>query len=501
MRHCIDLFNHIQSPGTVSSKIKGFLFAWYIGGSFSSAAVNLTQTFTTTLPYLHQFGTTSQVTGIMRKAMSMAVDSKKLTGDIAIALKRADEEGVTAPHELHSLMSEANRIGGLPFIPQLGHLNKTLRPLSKAWSSMFQSAEAYNRRVAFISAYKLAKENKHDDPFKFAEDAVKATQFIYSKANQPKIAHGEIGQILATFKMFSLNYIEFLGRLPPKEKAIAFTILFLLAGLSGLPFAEDAEDIIDTIGQASGHNTNSKEWIDKLFNQAFGVDMGRFMQEGASYTTPIDLSGRFAVSNLIPGTGILKRSETDKSRDVLEFAGAAGSLIKKGMEGYEAAMSHNDLSSQIGAGMKSILPKAVSDAYQAMDMMDSGQYKDFKGRKVVDTDTSDAIMKALGFQPNKVAQPKRIERFLAQDSAMLKVIKSDITDLWAQGIYEKDASKIKESKQLMQDWNENNKETPVNVKMTSIIAKVKSMRQTSAERLLKSTPKEMRGYAADRLND
>ena len=79
-----------------------------------------------------------------------------------------------------------------------------------------------------------------------------------------------------------------------------------------------------------------------------------------------------------------------------------------------------------------MLPKAFSDVVQAIDMINTGQYRDYKGRKVADVDTSDAIMKGFGFQPNKVAQPKRIERFLAQDKAMIMVIKSDINDLWAQ---------------------------------------------------------------------
>jgi hypothetical protein len=67
--------------------------------------------------------------------------------------------------------------------------------------------------------------------------------------NRPNWARGTIGATVFTFKQFSIAYIEFLKRLPPQQRLLALAILWLLAGTQGLPFAEDIEDIIDTIAQ------------------------------------------------------------------------------------------------------------------------------------------------------------------------------------------------------------------------------------------------------------
>ena len=44
---------------------------------------------------------------------------------------------------------------------------------------------------------------------------------------------------------------------------------------------------------------------------------------------------------------------------------------------------------------------------QAVDMVQTGEYRDTRGRKVVDVSGFDAFIKSVGFQPNTVAEPRR----------------------------------------------------------------------------------------------
>ena len=449
----VDLYNFVQNPSEAGSQIRGLLFAWYLGGSFASAMVNTTQTLTTTLPYLHQFGSTQQVANILGNAMKLAAkNTKTIGGDLGRALHRAEEEGVTAPHELHMLYGESMRTSLAS--------NAMIRPLQKAWGSLFSLTEGYNRRTAFIAAYNLAKENKHQNPFEFAADAVNQTQFIYSKSSRPNWARGAVGSTLFTFKTFTINYLEFLKRLPMQERLIALGVLILMSGLSGLPGSDDADDILDTIGQYLGYNTNTKEWKEKIVNNMLGKEAGQFALHGVSSFLPIDIGSRLSVGNVIPGTAILKKSETDKTRDVMEFAGAAGSLAQKGVQAFEASSSRDSLLGKAQAITHAALPKALSDAYQALDMVQTGYYRDYKGKNVQKVSEADALFKMLGLQPTSVSEKRGKERLLQQDIAMARAVETDIADLWANGLYEKNPSKVKEAKEMLSDWNRKNPETP-----------------------------------------
>lgn len=490
----VDLYNFVQNPSEAGSQVRGLLFAWYLGGSFASAMVNTTQTLTTTLPYLHQFGSTQKVAGILGEAMKLAAKNPKtIGGDLGRALHRAEEEGVTAPHELHMLYGESMRTSLAS--------NAMIRPLQKAWGSLFSLTEGYNRRTAFIAAYNLAKENKNPNPFKFAEDAVNQTQFIYSKSSRPNWARGAVGSTLFTFKTFTINYLEFLKRLPMQERLIALGVLILMSGLSGLPGSDDADDVLDTIGQYLGYNTNTKEWKEKIVNDMLGKEAGQFALHGVSSFLPIDIGSRLSVGNVIPGTAILKKSETDKTRDVMEFAGAAGSLAQKGVQAFEASQGREGVIGKVQAIAHAALPKALSDAYQALDMVQTGYYRDYKGKNVQKVSEADALFKMLGLQPTKVSEPKQRERMVQQDIAMTKAVEADIADLWADGIYAKNQNKVKEAKEMLAEWNRKNPETPIKVKMSQIMKRVKAMKQTSGERLMKTAPKELRKFANESLND
>jgi hypothetical protein len=489
----VELYNYVQNPSAKGAAIRGLMFAWYLGGSVSSAAVNLTQSFTTTLPYLHQFGDTKQVSRLMGQAMKLAANHRAIQGDLANALKLADEEGITDPKELHMLYGESMRTGMLK--------NQFLRPLSKAWGSFFSLAETYNRRVAFIAAYNLAKETNQQGPFQFAANAVNETQFVYNKSSRPNWARSTIGSTVFTFKTFTINYLEFLKRLPAKERVIALGVLVAFAGLSGAPGADDLDDLIDTFGQAMGYNTNSKAWKDRVLSDFIGKEAAQYALYGLSHGLPIDVSSRLSVGNIIPGSSLFKKSEIDKSRDVMEFAGPAGSLSKRIVDAFEAAGSRDSFTGQASAVGRAVIPKAMSDLAQAIDMQITGQYRDTRGRKVAEADLPDVLAKALGFQPTSVAEPRRAERYLNQSVTMAKTVEADIAGLWASGIVEQNRDKVGEAKAMLKDWNDKNPETPIKVDLKQIQRRVKQMRMTSGERLLKSTPKEIRRYAREALND
>lgn len=500
----IRLMQYVQNPVEEAAGLRGFLFFSFLGGSIASALVNLTQTFTTTLPYLSQFGA-GDVAKALPKAMALSGKMMKKgldavsDKDLKDALRKASDEGVVDPQEIHLLMAEAGGNGAsVGFSGLAGAMNKewatpaarVTRSLSQAWGMLFGAAEKYNRHVAFIAAWEVAP--KGVDRYEFAKNAVTETQFDYTKASRPNWARGAVGATLFTFKTFSINYVEFMSRLPPRERAIALGVLFLLAGMSGMPGGDDLDDVVDTVAQKMGYNWNNAAARHAWLVRVIGVGGADFVERGISSVLPLDVSARLGMGNLIPGTAVLQKSNASPSRDVQEFFGPAGSVVAGFREVFDNAGGGKGV---IESGLP-LLPKMYRDVWQALDMVQTGQYRDTKGRKVVDVDGVDALLKGIGFQPNAVAEPRRIERMLAQSSGMQRIIRKDISELWARGVAEQDAEKVESARSILREWNEKNPDSRIVMNPTSIAQRVRAMRLTSAERLVKATPKDMRNALA-----
>ena len=149
--------------------------------------------------------------------------------------------------------------------------------------------------------------------------------------------------------------------------------------------------------------------------------------------------------------------------------------------------------------IRPILPKAIADIYKAVDMVQTGEYRDTRGRKVVDVSGFDAFIKSIGFQPNTVAEPRRVEWMLAQSAGMQRAVRSDVYELWANGIAENKPEKVRDAKRFVEEWNRKNPDSQIKINMKSILARVKASRMRSADRLVKATPKDMRGMLAAEL--
>ncbi|MGL5632583.1 MAG: PLxRFG domain-containing protein, partial [Azovibrio sp.] len=268
--HAIQLLDYIQNPKDEASWLRGLLFFNFLGGSVAAALVNTTQTFTTTLPYLSQFGTRSassaitKAMGVAGKAMAKGIDAIK-DAELKKALTKAAEDGVVDPQEIHLLMAEVGGNGASNLIGRItGVINKewatpatrVTRSFTQAWGSFFSMAEKYNRHVAFMAAWDVAGGMSREDlkqagavnRYEFAKNTVLETQFDYTKVSRPNWARGVAGATLFTFKTFIVNYLEFLVRLPARERAMAIAVLMLFSGLSGAPGIDDLDDVIDTIG-------------------------------------------------------------------------------------------------------------------------------------------------------------------------------------------------------------------------------------------------------------
>ncbi|MET3512725.1 DNA repair protein RadC [Pseudacidovorax sp. 1753] len=496
------LQQYIQNPQEEGHAVRAMLFAQYLGGSIASALVNTTQPFAITMPWLSQYGGMRQAAAQLAGAVrDMAARGKRFEADLAHALHQAEVDGVVSPQEIHQLMAQARGAGALRAGDgtRVGNAraaaSNAWERTKVVWGQPFALAEQFNRRSTFIAAYRVAKAEHMPNPAEFARRAVLETQFVYSKANKPRWARGPIGGTLFTFKTYSVSYLELLNRMwtqggPEGKRAVAWAMatMMLMGGAGGLPFMEDLEDLIDAIGQMLGYNISSKQWRKQALQSVLGKEMADFVEQGVSGLpgAPVDVSGRLGLGNIIPGTGMLLTKQ-DHSTDMLELAGPAGDLLKRGFTAAGQA-----LKGDLGGAALSVAPTAVTNAVKGADMLASGMYKDRKGYKVIDTTVDEALAKAIGFQPKSVADVQEANSYMQRAKAFYTQTSSEIKAQWAQALFEKDEGGVEAARQRVKDWNEANPEQPIVVKMTDVWKRVREMNKDRTSRIEASSPKALR---------
>ena len=506
----IKLTDYVRNPQEEAQKIRGLLFSQYIGGSIASALVNMTQPFAVTMPYLSQYGGIAKSASRMQRAVRDVM--AKTTGDKVLdaALKHAEAEGIVAPQEVHQLLAQSRGRGAL--VSGDGTLkgdagafvSNTASKVMLAWGKPFSIAEQFNRRVTFIAAYRTAVEQGMGDPVKFAVQAINDTQFVYNKGNKPQWARGAVGGIVFTFKQYSISYVELLHRMatqggPEGKKAALFAIamLMLMSGAGGLPFASDAEDIIDGIMQSLGYSWSTKQARKQFLINTLGAGAADFVDRGVSGLpgVPIDLAGRLGMNNLIPGTGLLTK-KADHTRDVAEFAGPAGDLVQRAYTGAGQALSGHP-----AQGLMTMGPKASENLRKGIEMLLDGTYKDQRGRKVMDVTAADGIGKMLGFQPNDVSQVQdaayTTQTFVAQN----RLARSEFAADMAEAVNDKNYEAQKAVRQDVAEWNRKNPHSPMTIDMAAVRRRVMAMRQDRMTRLAKAAPKAIRAEVKAQLKE
>ena len=513
--YAIQLNDYVKNPQEEAQAIRSVLFAQFLGGSISSALLNASQPFMVTFPYLAQFGGTAKAGAQMARA-TKDVARKTFPGDpgLAAAMKAAEEDGIVSPQEVFALQAQAS--GRAPLKTSDGTAlgwtaaaaNNGWSRLVLAWGQPFAFAEQFNRRLTFIAAYRTAKEQGIGDPSEFARRAVTVTQFTYGKNNRPPWARGAVGSVLFTFKTFSISATELLTRMsqagPPGRRTalVMLGMMALVAGLDGLPFMEDIEDVIDGFAQrVLDKNWSTKEERNRLIARAMvaaigqdaGMTVADFIAKGLSGLpgSPIDVSGRMGLHDLIPGTGVFLKKQ-DYARDIGEIAGPAGSLVGQYFDAAGKLMAGRPAEAAAAAS-----PVAIQNAIKSAKMVDRGYYPDTKERMVVKTDGTDAAFKAIGIQPKVVARTQDITFQQQRIVGLARMVETEIVTALAKARIKGDAEAEKEARDRLATWNRRNPTTPIRIKPEQITRAAKNMTTEKTERILKTTPRELRPTLQD----
>jgi N12 class adenine-specific DNA methylase/murein DD-endopeptidase MepM/ murein hydrolase activator NlpD len=486
------LRNFVVNPSDAGAFGSGLLFAWFLGGSPAAAAVNATQPFMVTMPYLSQFVTPDKAGVAMAKAAPYAMGKKEITDpELRKALKKASLEGVVDAQEIFHLYSLGSR--------QMAMGTKSQAALT-LWGSMFSAVEGLNRRMSFIAAWDIAIQTGEKNPYAFAIRAVNSTQGIYNKVNRPNLAQNTIGRLVFTYKGYALMVAELMVRMwnsgPHGKRAVMvmLAMLMLASGEEGLPGSKMLDDLIDTIGQMLGFDTNARRWKRRTAYELLGKTAGDLFLYGVSSKLPLDFSGRLGLGSMVPGTEMFKpSSEVFNSRSANEIIGPSAGLVDQLGDAIKAANSGN-----YAKAAENLAPKAVRDVAAAASMLSKGYATDARGNKTVNTTGLDAAIKAFGFNPTVVAENTREKMPIRQDERLRSAKATEFSERLQRALMEKDEkTATRESNEVMADvekWNKRNPDTmidPVNIR-NSGIRRARDASLDSDERTLKRAPKTMR---------
>jgi hypothetical protein len=158
------------------------------------------------------------------------------------------------------------------------------------------------------------------------------------------------------------------------------------------------------------------------------------------------------------------------------------------------------LSGEFGKATQITAPTAIKNLAKALEMYQTGEYRDTLGRKVQDVGLADAVVKGVGFQPAEVARSSRRVQMAQQQVALARNVEAEISAQWAQGIADNKPDEIAAARKRLQAWNEANPQSKIAISRSQLVRRVQQIKMPRDQRFLKSAPKEMRGTVKEMVS-
>ena len=537
--------------GEIGSRLKMWTVIAQLGGSIATAGINLVSMMTHSVPFL---GTYNEARGfgggfgMDKAAIEMQIAARNMiNGKLAdsaytttlpdmteqqlinkhginkteaIFIADATSEGILQAAQANALVGTAR--GGV-------HSNK-LQGAIKAWMSMFSYTEQLNRRATALAAFRLHKQRaiagtpeytkleqkgkkrtaKEQERFQeldsqlnseataFARTAVNTSQGEYGMFNRPEMARGNVGQYLFIYKQFSIITIQMMKGMSPSGRIYLLSMLLLMSGMKGIPFADDLTDLVDTLMQMFGIKQASIEeatikLIDELAPGMAPVAMRGLLDQFSAGT----FSTRLGFGDMIPMTGAL-RAGADTGRELENFFGPVYS-------GLTGAFSTASNFAKYGAGLVGLKDQtttftealreapvsALRGLIDAYTYYDTGVVTNAQG-KVIDpsADWAQIAFRAMGFYPAVATRENDIVRLGKYSAAYVKSLRAQYTGAYVKAYIEKDFSRMYEIKAMVRDWNRIHRGTKFEFKDFDRRAKraAKAAALPTAKRYLKTSP-------------
>jgi hypothetical protein len=127
-----------------------------------------------------------------------------------------------------------------------------------------------------------------------------------------------------------------------------------------------------------------------------------------------------------------------------------------------------------------------------MDMAASGQYRDTRGRRVIDVNGWEAFAKSLGFQPASVKKIQEATWTQQEMIAFNRLVETKIVDKMVKARTDRKPELMIEAQEDLAEWNRDNPLSPIQINQSQVTRRVQEANKTKAQRLAAAAPKEIR---------
>lgn len=524
--------------GPTASRVRAFTSMMQLGGSVAQGALNLLSPYTNWVPYMSSYNQrkafgggfgTGAVFAQYQRAMGsigyrgMTVNSplnraefydagprptdpalaatwepgiaqdpalqKKygLTVEEAKVIAREIREGKLIPAQSNALMATAR-----------GQMtNPTLRKFADYWMSPFNLTEQAARRAAFLASYRMFRDralgaglDAKQASDRAREEAIKAIDLTlgeYSVLNRPPAWRDGIQSFLYMYKVYPTTVIQMLSRLSRPAQLSTLAAMWLLAGATGLPFAEDLEDLIDTISQKLGFQMgSSRAAIIRHIEDTFPGMSPYFLRGVVNQIIPPDVASRVSAGNFLPGTAVALAG-ADTTREFMDILGPSVGFLS-GV--YTTATNIMALKSPEDIARESPVT-ALRILGDLSAYVSSGAVVDRRGYVVSpDMDIGTVMTRALGFYPERAATQYDIIRIAQRETDYQKSVVASFRQSWIKAMMRGDEEGAREVLDNVRDWNESARGTTMELRnfLAGSQRALREARRGAGERALRAAP-------------
>ena len=454
-QHQLDDINKEGEPGAL---FKTIAFHYALGANFSSAMVNLSQPFVTTIPLLTAMtgnpalATKEVLRGLKDAVKLMKIKNRLDTYGFDFQLKEPPYKGITQDEwdylrylsRKGDIQANVNLDLGARYQQGLGEVlegqrlvGTTARGMEKlmdASAFMFGGVEQINRISTALATYRLATRSNqtlsnlqkfsevtmfHEGkmtPELAGEMMVYNTQFLIGKENRPELFRSGLMNVATQFMSFPLQYFGLWAKamrvagVDMKMGSVMMGSMLLamvaFGGMMGLPFAENLRQLLAAASRATrGYDYDLEYGVREAMLGYLHPEMVEvIMRGGLSRATGMDVSRRMGAGEVLPFTLM--------QGDLMAATGPFGGLMAdSAMRMHEAVKLGN-----YPMLITSILPLSLRYASESA----VGAYQDMpirttQGRVMLPADQvtgGDRFKQALGFTPESVSTARREKRLL-----------------------------------------------------------------------------------------
>ncbi len=541
--------------GEIGSRFKLYAVLLQLGGSIATAAVNMMSMITHTIPYLGSYNPNrgygggfgfAKSAGAMSRAAYNAGNGKLAdydymvrvanpTGDPTLQAEadRLQQQHGLSPDEAAAMLDatgagvlQAAQFNALVGTSRGGRSSNNFNGLIKTWMIAFSYTEQLNRRSTFLASYRLEREriladsrygtNIDNLPVEdraevqlqaqeFATKSVNTSQGEYAMYNRPEMARGNVAQYIFMYKQFVIISVQLMKGMDKKGRLAMLTMLFLMSGMKGLPFADDIMDLIDTLAQKFGIKMKSVEEETARLVDAFIPGASPIFMRGVlDKYTGATISTRLGFGDLIPLSGAFKAKSHagEYWREAENFFGPVFSgmtglfgtgaqLLRYGAE----TVGLKDDTTRFTDILRDVPSSAVRGLVDGMTYLHDGKITRADGT-VLDNEVGvvTSVARMMGFYPYQVMVQNDIIRMTKQSQAYVQDMKAHYRQAYIKAKMEGDRGEVRRILNFVKEWNRENKGTEFYFKdfVASSNKSLKSAKKNSINRYKKFAPKTLR---------